>query len=683
MKMKKVLVMMLWGVAAVRAAGQDVQEGGALQGVTVAGARTVQRVDGQWVYPTRQQLSGSSDGYALLAKLTLPHIRVDETAQTISALSNLGAVQVRINDVVASRSDLLALDMQAVERIEYTDSPGVRYGEGIAYLINIIVRRPVSGYVVGTRLSNAVTTAEGSETVYGKLNRARSELAIDYRLSYADASDSRHRQYDERATYELSPDATVAVHRHSSERSWQTLAHDLQLTYSLSDSAYVLQARLSGQRDIRPQQGRSVMCMDDGEPFENLSRECTASPALDLYYHQDFRRHQSLTANVVGTYIKTDETSERNEGSDYRFTTDGQTWSLWGEAVYENRLKPFTLSSGAQYSLRYSHNVYAGDAAAVNDLHTSGLYLFSQLKGRLGKLGYMGGLGVSRQAQRQAATSDVFWLCRPKFTLSYPLAERLKLKYDFEVSQHVSRIALTSDVSIKQDALVTVVGNPAIRPNRVTEHSLHLTYTTARLTADLEGYYRLNAHCNLEKYIRADGHFYKTQTNADNQCNLFYVQNYNRYELLPERLSATLYGAVFRFLNYGEDYTHTYTTLNGGGSIEAYLGRWTLSAYADSGWRFMEGEHRGHGAPLWYVAANYRVKQLMVGLSIKNPFCANPCTDRTEVVSRYLYRDARHYDHTEGNKVTLTLTWSLSAGRRYRDITRTMTHHDSETGILK
>ena len=33
-----------------------------------------------------------------------------------------------------------------------------------------------------------------------------------------------------------------------------------------------------------------------------------------------------------------------------------------------------------------------------------------------------------------------------------------------------------------------------------------------------------------------------------------------------------------------------------GCSLQAYLGRWTLGAYADNGWNFIEGEHRGHQA---------------------------------------------------------------------------------------
>ncbi len=82
-----------------------------LQEVTVQGSKVVQRVDGQTIYPTRQQLESSTNGYSLLSKLTLPHLRVDPVMHTITALSNIGSVQVRINDIVASKEDLLALDM--------------------------------------------------------------------------------------------------------------------------------------------------------------------------------------------------------------------------------------------------------------------------------------------------------------------------------------------------------------------------------------------------------------------------------------------------------------------------------------------------------------------------------------------------------------------------------------------
>ena len=676
--MKRLLFCLL-AACSLTLAAQDTEKSVTLEEVTVKGARSIRKVDGQWIYPSKQQIEASPNGYSLLAKLTLPHIRVDEAMNSITALTNLGTVQVRINDVMASREDLLTLDMQGIDHIEFVDNPGVRYGEGIAYVIDIKVKKPVGGYVIGSQLTNTLTTVNGHESLFGKINHGRSEFALSYGLDFHNFKGG---EYDETSAYQLESGDVITMDRHSLSKQSKNLSHNAQLTYSLSDSSYVVQAKLSGSTDIHPKRSDATMALN-GIPYDEHSSSRSSSPSLDIYYHQDFHRHHSLTANVVGTYIKTKGDEANNEGYDYSYTTDGQTYSLWSEAIYENRLKPFTVSCGAQFSQRYSHNEYVGDADAVNDMHTSGLYLFSQLKGHLGKFSYMGGLGVSRRYYRQAERKQNFWLFRPKLTVSYPLANHLKLKYDFEISQHTSQIALVSDVSIKQNAMETILGNPDIHPNRVVSHQLKLSYATPRFTSELQGYYRLNPHCNMEKYIRQDDHFYQTQTNADNECNFFYVESYNQWDIIPEKLTATVYGGIYRFFNYGEDYTHTYTSFNGGCSLEAYLGRWTLGAYADNGWNFMEGEHRGHQAPAWYITCNYRMSDAFsIALYAQHPFSQHPLTNKTEVVSRYVQKEITQHQRDYGNMLTLRLSYRLDHGRKYRNIQRSMNHSDKETGIL-
>ena len=676
--MKRLLLCLL-AACTLTSAAQDTEKTVTLDEVTVKGARTIQKVDGQWIYPSKQQIENSANGYSLLVKLTLPHIRVDEAMNSITALTNLGTVQVRINDIVASREDLQTLDMQGVDHIEFIDNPGVRYGEGIAYIINIKVKKPVSGYVVGTQLTNTLTTVNGNESLFGKVNHGSSEFALSYDLDYHNFKGA---EYDEQAAYELESGDITSIHRHSLNEQNKNISHNAQLTYSLSDSNYVFQAKFSGSSDIQPQHRNAKMMIDD-VPYDELSSSRSSSPSLDLYYHQDFRHHQSLTANAVGTYIKTTGDTENNEGTAYRYDINGRTYSLWSEAIYENRLKPFTVSAGAQYGQRYSHNIYQGDVEATNNMHTSSLYLFSQLRGHLGKLSLMGGLGASRRYYRQGDATQDFWFFRPKFTVSYPLTNRLKVKYDFEISQHTSQIALVSNVSIKQNAMETILGNPDIHPNRVISNQLKLSYSTPRFTSELQGYYRLNPHCNMEKYIRQDGHFYQTQTNADNECNFFYINTYNQWDIIPEKLTATVYGGIYRFFNFGEDYTHTYTSFNGGCSLQAYLGRWTWGAYADNGWNFMEGEHRGHQAPAWYITCNYRMNDAFsISLYAQHPFSQHPLTNKTEVVSRYVQKEISQHCRDYGNMLTLKLSYRLDRGRKYRDIQRTMNHSDKETGIL-
>ncbi len=676
--MKRLLFCLL-AVCALTSAAQDTEKTVTLDEVTVKGARTIQKVDGQWIYPAKQQIENSANAYSLLAKLTLPHIRVDEAMNSITALTNLGTVQVRINDIIASREDLQTLDMQGIDHIEFVDNPGVRYGEGIAYIINIKVKKPVSGYVFGTQLTNSLTTVNGNESLFGKINHGRSEFALSYDFDYHNFKGA---EYDEQASYELESGDIASIHRYSLNKQSKNISHNAQLTYSLSDSNYVFQAKFLGSSDIQPQRSNAKMMINDIS-YDELSSSCSTSPSLDLYYHQDFQRHQSLTANVVGTYIKTTGDTENDEGTAYRYDINGRTYSLWSEAVYENQLKPFTISVGAQYGQRYSHNRYQGDVDATNDMHTSNLYLFSKLRGHLGKFSFMGGLGTSRRYYRQGDATQDYWFFRPKFTVSYPLTNRLKVKYDFEISQHTSQIALVSNVSIKQNAMETILGNPDIHPNRVISHQLKLSYSTSRFTSELQGYYRLNPHCNMEKYIRQDGHFYQTQTNADNECNFFYINTYNQWDIISEKLTATVYGGIYRFFNFGEDYTHTYTSFNGGCSLQAYLGRWTLGAYADNGWNFMEGEHRGHQAPAWYITCNYRLNDAFsISLYAQHPLSQHPLTNKTEVVSRYVQKEISQHSRDYGNMFTLKLSYRFDHGRKYRDIQRSMNHSDKETGIL-
>ena len=181
----------------------------------------------------------------LLSRLTLPQLRVDPVMHTITPLSNLGGVQVRINDIAASQEDLMALDVKAVRHIEYIDNPGVRYGEGTAYVINIVVKRATDGYVAGADLTNTLTTVNGTENLFAKYNRGNSELGISYTLDYQNFKGT---ELDERARYQMEDGDIVTIHRRQLEGQDKRLAHKAQLTYNLSDSTYVLQAKLSGRQ---------------------------------------------------------------------------------------------------------------------------------------------------------------------------------------------------------------------------------------------------------------------------------------------------------------------------------------------------------------------------------------------------------------------------------------------------
>lgn len=648
----------------------------------VKATRTVARQDGLLILPTERQKTSSTNGFSLLAKAAMPMIRVDEVKHSVSAVDNKG-VQIRLNGALATTADLLALDPKLVRSIEYLDNPGVRYGDGIGYVINIRSRRADEGYALGLDLTQALTTRYGDDMAYARWNHHNSEWGLTYDFGYNDARRTRQR---EDADYLLSDGTHEFINRQDTARRDRSFSNHLQLKYNLADSgSYVFQATLSGDFRHSPT-GYKYRRFEEGTTSLmtlQRNRGKSFSPVLDLYFFHTLGRHQSLTANVVGTSIATDRYYFNNEGSNYAYTVDGNTWSLTSEAVYENRLKPFTWTSGINHRWKYTRNAYRGDVMSTNNMHNSNLYLFSQIRGTLGgNLHYTAGMGMSCVRYRQGQNSYNYWLFRPKATLGYQLTKRLGITYDFEVTQHISQIAMISDTRIRTNALEYTVGNPGIRPNSVRTHALRLAYSKPRLYSQLYAEYRQNRKTNMASYERTDEDVFLYRQKNQPHVNMFYVSNYTHLDLVADVLTASFSGGIYRYFNKGDDYNHLLTSYNIGGSLQAYIGRWTLTCQLDNGWKFQEGEttnRRGLGNAL---QCSYRFGNCRLSLTWDHPFEAHPKTNHARLINRYLHKDILLRSGDDGNALYLNFSWKLNRGRRYKDIRRTMQNKDTQTGIL-
>lgn len=653
-----------------------------LDEVKVEASRIVSRPDGQLIIPSRAQMEGSSNGFSLLSKLGLPSIRVDVAMHTITALGNQGTVQVRINGVIASKDDLLSLDPKSLKNIEFTDNPGVRYGEDIAYVLNLRTQHADDGYILGTDMVNTLTTRRGANAVFAKVNHKNSEFGVSYDFGYHDFRGTRH---NERSHYLLTDNTLKTIIRDDISDRERDFENTLEMKYTLADSAsYIFQATLSGSSKLRPGDFKEQE-MNDGmgrfSTFQQLNDK-NLTPCLDLYFFRQTNRRQSITANFTGTHIATSQHNLRNEGGDYQYHVDGKTWSLMTEVIYECRFKPFTVSFGLNYIRKYTRNEYAGDVESRNSMHNSNLYLFTEIKGRWNKLSYVAGLGETRLTYEQGAHGYQFHLFHPKFTLAYAFSNIWKLRYTFETSGHISQIAMVSDTRIRKNSMEWAVGNPDIRPTRRTDTSLRLSFDKPRINSTTEFFFRHNAHPNMACYERTeDNQFLYYQTNQGS-IDMFYLQSNTRWDLIPEKWIVSGYAGIYRYFNRGDAYRHYLTAYNMGGSMEAYLGRWTLTANIDNGWKFMEGETwNKQGAGLWFTATCH-IGNCDLSIYWQNPLRAHPKINETGLISRYLQREVILRGSDYGNMLSINLSWKLSKGRKYREINKKPQYKDTQTGIM-
>ena len=682
--MKRINILLVLFVYALVGSAQNETKTIELGEVEIKAAKVIHKPDGQIIYPTETQKNASHSGYSILQKLSLPNIRVDEVSQSLSAIDGRGSIQLRINGIIVGREEMLALSPGSISRIDFIDNPGVRYGEGIAYVINILTRRADSGYTVGIDLAQALTAKSGNDLIYGKWNAGNSELSLSYNFGYKDFKGNRT---NETAHYRLTDGSVRTIGRNDIASRSRSFSNGLQLKYNLADSAdYVFQASLNAGFSHVPDNYNRKQILEGNEEYLATQRERnrSSSPVLDLYFFKQLTSSQSLTLNAVGTYIATSLRSSYDEGAPYAYRVEGKTYSLMSEAIYENRLKPFTFTAGANYMQKYTRNEYTGDVNSVNPMHNRSVYAFAEINGTLGPVRYVAGVGGSYLDYRQQAHDYQYWLFRPKASVAYNPVQAVQLKYDFQISEHVSRVAMISNTSIRNNSMEWTLGNPDIRPNREQAHTFQVSYTHPRFQSFVQAYGKRCHQPNMATYIRTeDNRFVYTQLNQK-EIDVLNLMLYANGWIVPDKLSIALSGTLFRCFNFGEDYTHCKTFYSGTANVQAYLGKLTLSAFMDSGFRFLEGETEGFNGSFVSLNASYRYKNLNLSLAWQQPFRNRYKQFQSDVYNRYVRKTTALHCRDLGNFVSLNIAWKFSQGRAYKDVRRNIEQKaDKDTGILR
>ena len=136
-----------------------------LDGVTVNAQTANQGVDRMTFFPSQIMRESSQDALDVIRLLNMPGIKFDIVNHSFSSLNN-GTVQIRIDGVISSQRDLIALQPQDIARIEYVNNPGIIYGEGLSAVILVSTRNNFGGVQSGVRVSQALTTPLGNGYAY-------------------------------------------------------------------------------------------------------------------------------------------------------------------------------------------------------------------------------------------------------------------------------------------------------------------------------------------------------------------------------------------------------------------------------------------------------------------------------------------------------------------------------------
>ena len=653
--------------------------------VVVAGEKVVQKIDRQLVMPTSAQKKAATNGVSLLQHLQIPGLSINAIEKSIT--TNYGeSVQLRINGVEVTQAEVIAIRPEDVIRVEYHEQPGLRYG-GAAAVIDYIVRRRESGGNVSADLTNTISPLGfGNYNLSGKYHRGKSSFSALMQWSRRDLEWNRENEetfyYPDKV---ITNRETVAA---PNRIKYDYLNTSLNYNYTNGDKSMLNIAFRTDIKDIPYGfTDRNTILHQEDKEYEVKDREQSEThiPSLDVYYQLNLKNDQHLYFDVVGTYLKSnnERTYSMTEVGltpvEIRSKTEGDKYSIIGEAIYERPLWDGKFSTGLMHNQATMDNVYDGDERTKVSMNTAETSLFTEYQSKVGKLNYTLGLGALRTSYQQGNANQEKYFFRPTLNLSYSLG-KVFLRYNASLSGYAPSLSALSDVEQNMDAYQVRRGNPNLKSVTYFNNRLSASYRNKWMSVDVSARYRYDDKPIMEETHYEGGMFVRTY---DNQKGLHRLMCQTSIQLRPlqEYLSVNLTPFFNRYISQGNAYLHTHSNWGFRGSIVGMYKQWTFMADMNTSYHDLEGETITRGETIHTVALGYKKDKWAIQAMVMNPFTKDYHQGR-ENVSKLAPSKQLAFSRDLCPLFMLNASFNLSFGKQAKSAKIRIKNSDTDAGIL-
>ena len=664
-----------------------------LSEVVVEGDAVIQKVDRQILLPNKEQLGASSDGMSLLQNLQIPRIVVNPTDNTVKTLANQD-VQLRINGIEASSSEVMAINPKDVIRIEYHDQPGVRFN-GAAAVINYIVKHRDTGGNLMLNASNGVTMPGwGEYHLSGKVNFGKSSFSLITHYSPRDIYWTRTNA----ETYNFST-GSIENREVGEPTRFKMNPVNIGLTYNWTNGEKnMLQIALRDFMNFTPHsktnrdsylyQGTDSFAIHDHESSKSIS------PSLDIYYEHNLPDDNHLYFDVVGTYI--------NSSNDRRFeqtplgetvadTTDvtsrvrGNKYSLIGEAIYEKDWDNIALTVGVRHNQQWMENTYLGSADATVNMTTAETYAFAEVQQRVKQFSYAVGIGAMHTYIEQGGQKSSNWIARPQLTLSYDFGKGVFWKYKGYVSGYQPSLSAMSDVAQQIDKYQIRQGNPNLKPVMFVANEMQLSWQSKHVNLNLWANYSYDHKPIMDETFEQliDGQAYAIRTYANHRgFHRLQVAPSVQVRLLQNKLIFTVAPFANYYVSLGNSYTHKHFNPGVRASIMGMYKGWQFFGEVTTRSNNLWGETLEYGEFYHHIGVGYNADKWGFRAMLMNPFSVKGYSIETKDLSA-LAPNTQHAEMRDFRQMLiLNFHCNLDFGTQRRDSGKRINNEDKENGIL-
>ena len=664
-----------------------------LSEVVVEGDAVIQKVDRQILLPNKEQLGASSDGMSLLQNLQIPRIVVNPADNTVKTLANQD-VQLRINGIEASSSEVMAINPKDVIRIEYHDQPGVRFN-GAAAVINYIVKHRDTGGNLMLNASNGVTMPGwGEYHLSGKVNFGKSSFSLMTHYSPRDIYWTRTNA----ETYNFST-GTIENREVGEPTRFKMNPMNIALTYNWTNGEKnMLQISLRDNMNFTPyaQSNRDTYLYQGTDSFAIHDHESSKSisPSLDIYYEHNLPDDHHLYFDLVGTYI--------NSSNDRRFeqtplgetvadTTDvtsrvrGNKYSLIGEAIYEKDWENIALTVGVRHNQQWMENTYLGSASATVNMTTAETYAFAEVQQRVKQFSYAVGIGAMHTYIEQAGQKQSNWIARPQLTLSYDFGKGVFWKYKGYVSGYQPSLSTMSDVAQQIDKYQIRQGNPNLKPVMFVANEMQLSWQSKHVNLNLWANYSYDHKPIMDETYEQliDGQAYAIRTYANHRgFHRLQVAPSVQVRLLQNKLIFTVAPFANYYVSLGNSYTHKHFNPGVRASFMGMYNGWQFFGEVTTRSNNLWGETLEYGEFYHHIGVGYNADKWGFRAMLMNPFSVKGYSIETKDLSA-LAPNTQHAEMRDFRQMLiLNFHCNLDFGTQRRDSGKRINNEDKENGIL-
>lgn len=661
----------------------------AMEGVTVSASGQISRSDRKLVFPSERQMKVSTNGVNLLQQMMLPRIQINPMNNEIGLLGG-GELQLRINGAKAEIEEIKALQPSDIIRIEYHDNPGLRYGNA-EVVLDYIVRRPDTGGNFGVDLSQGMNAMWGEYNVFGKVNHKKSEFGVSY---YMGPRDFYGMYRDNEEEFHLADGTTLHRIEEGEPGHGAMFMNNLSVNYNLQqteNSLFSATFRLrSNSRPHWDYQGvlTNVSDPDDKVNMIDRTKNSWTRPSLDLYYQQGLKNKQLLIFNVVGTYNREKSRRLYQESLQDELLTDinnnvlGDKYSLIGEAIYEKQFsKGSALSFGLRHTQSFANNEYRNGHHYETDMNQGDTYAYGEYRGKLNKLDYRLGVGVTRSYYKQSGDDSYEnYSFNPRLVLHYALPGNSFIRWKSDISNASPSLGDLSAVEQIVDSLQIRRGNPNLKA--YLRYHTELTYEWQKgiFYSNLWGAYDYQPDAIMdEKYQEGD----KIVQTWDNQKDWQKLSGRVTLRVGPikDMLQFSFTGGVNHYMSRGNTYSHTYTNWYCNAEASFNYKQFSLYWQMNTNWNNFWGETLSGGENIQVLVMYYTHKNLRVGLGAFNPFTDN-YKQQTENWNKYASYKKTNYVKESSQMFLASVSYNFSFGRKFKAGKRRVNNSDNDSGVM-